>query len=1742
MSSLAQQLKRIGTADATKGSERAAKHRASFLFDSKQAADYDLDTIYSIGVNGITELKQLDQKFAPFEKTLFSESMKGMDRTLQGPDENSKLDESIALFLQQLSPYFLLKPAGKAIEWLVRRFRIHELNVDAILSAFLPYHETALFVTMVSILEIDEAGRWSFLRPIRKSRIPLDRVYLVQNMLKDRSIVTFVCDIMLQAAINHRVFKTLASFYTSVLMQYTASLPVVSDDILTVLMPFVMEGLKSKQPEYQLSTYMVVSQLCERSTLSPEVLSSLITAITSKYTNPRHMAFCVIQVYQSQETLEEFPERAFKNITRVQSIETIILSILQEYRVHRFLRAFLLALAKDAAKGKSSHILCTILRGDQVPSSIVVDICSEIADQYLEQQAADSTAPISKSSKQVLQVLQERYSEDLDMAIQEKLQQSKDDSNSNAYDQLYTFISEVFQGTRHHPMKDSSTTLFLAVNNPEPSVRLLAIKKFGDLLADPSSELANKELNGSFVKDTLLARVQDDNEKVVQHVLSIKELNQFVEPSDLLEALMNVVTNPRCNTPIRGQCLVYMLSDFLVESKDMKNQVLSVIIGNFLLSKESFKTSVLLIAALENSSLKNHPIVKGISAIAKGLKASESATATDSLVSSNVSLIKILAENASNPKHFQQNFEFYLQGLENSVIGTRIMSALVLTRVVCTSSSREQVSIMEKALPVLLRIMESQSSQAIRVTDATKDGLPAKEFLTHLCTKEWTTSVEVSIVHFSLLSMISVLKKPSDLTIEWLSSSPLPSYASIVETFYKAFVGRISDGPFEQMIVQLFKNHLDTDSFQFLCRLWTDPNSTSLVRLRSIQIASANLNAIATAATEDASDFQVVIPVLLLALSSPIKAIRETAVSCLESIASIYPKVKTSGKKGKSIATHIFKFDTFYGTSSSQLEFLVPEQASSFLDHIISSREEFVADGEYLGKYLSMNLNHAVNDSKVVTGTKDSLLSYLLSHVLANQRTNCRVELLRLLENVESNIKLKMLLPLIESVVQVAFTSNSIDSANMELSHYLVKCFSSGSSSLLESKSGKYRNVFLQLLKLNESSVSDSNQEGTGSHLRHLALQRLNARFFAGLSVALRREIFVVLIDLVTKTSQETVRLVKQVLKEIEVSSDLIIFEMAGIQSSLVQGSATNDNNSSKRQRKADNTLNDTTEALYRLVAVLELLETREVTNSVSLITPMFELLSTIMDLDLSQTPVSVDYINQLILSSLTSFINRVSTEGSTSTIDESVLRVDLVVNTIRATSNPQTHNQALLLIAAIATLFPEKVLHNIMPVFTFMGANVLRQDDNYSFHVIQQTLEKIVPALVSARRNQGGDSKDLAAQVRPIVKVFVDAIFHIPKHRRLRLFSVLISTLGEGEFLYVVISLLLEKQTERASKGHQGESDALNEFALVLSSQFSAAVQMTALIALIGSMQSLPNEKSIVEDEKDETEYLFDLKAHNNKHIRQFKLTVLLYCSGILTSKSFVSKVLARASIDMSSESQFEGYYLQLSESLLSLVGSFTSFVNELSSRKEQSGVAIKFWRGIVKVTYDVMDKVHAQLSLTSFVKVVVALFEHRDITVRRKAMMLFNQKVSKIPGGAANIPTHNQDAIVAVAGDLTKVLESPVDNALEEDIAVNRQTALLCLSTITQQFGSTRPGEIVKILPTLLGPNALSNANEQVKASSLVCLTMAYQEIGIQAVPFLPKFMPVVLSILRSTLVEKNPALVQQSHSEDNAQVVSA
>jgi U3 small nucleolar RNA-associated protein 10 len=118
---------------------------------------------------------------------------------------------------------------------------------------------------------------------------------------------------------------------------------------------------------------------------------------------------------------------------------------------------------------------------------------------------------------------------------------------------------------------------------------------------------------------------------------------------------------------------------------------------------------------------------------------------------------------------------------------------------------------------------------------------------------------------------------------------------------------------------------------------------------------------------------------------------------------------------------------------------------------------------------------------------------------------------------------------------------------------------------------------------------------------------------------------------------------------------------------------------------------------------------------------------------------------------------------------------------------NPQTFHQALLLIANLARLAPDSVLYNVMPVFTFMGSNVFHRDDSYSFKVVQQvnplfplfylfilvakiyvqTIDGIVPVMVSSLKEVHPQSHDLYIASKEFLRVFTDAANHIPRHRR---------------------------------------------------------------------------------------------------------------------------------------------------------------------------------------------------------------------------------------------------------------------------------------------------------------------------------------------------------------------------------------
>ena len=75
---------------------------------------------------GLDQLCALDSRFHVYRRTLFAAAAAG-DRDANTADVNQQLDSAIAGFCAVLSSYFLLAPAFKALEWLVRKYRCASL-------------------------------------------------------------------------------------------------------------------------------------------------------------------------------------------------------------------------------------------------------------------------------------------------------------------------------------------------------------------------------------------------------------------------------------------------------------------------------------------------------------------------------------------------------------------------------------------------------------------------------------------------------------------------------------------------------------------------------------------------------------------------------------------------------------------------------------------------------------------------------------------------------------------------------------------------------------------------------------------------------------------------------------------------------------------------------------------------------------------------------------------------------------------------------------------------------------------------------------------------------------------------------------------------------------------------------------------------------------------------------------------------------------------------------------------------------------------------------------------------------------------------------------------------------------------------------------------------------------------------------------------------------------------------------
>lgn len=334
--SLFEQLQRLKAPQS--GVIADPKRRASILFDPKEAASKDRRTIYDLGIHGLQELIVLNPAFQQFEQTLFDENTLHMERAVEVKEVNDLLNRNIKKFLQHLSPYFLLRPSLLCLEWLVRRFQVHEYNRNELMALVLPYHETNAFVKVIQTFSLKESDKdWNWLKPLQKPGKPLAKSAILNRAATDKGFLNFVCKITTEAikelGPQAHLLQTLMNFYGSVVVGALETASVIQEWHITTILPSLMKGLTTNTIDFASAAYIITARLVARTLVTAKLCNALISKVSNvQFERLRRTAvLLLIWIFDSQQASQpKFSEDTLRYLVRQKWFLTILSDLSRE--------------------------------------------------------------------------------------------------------------------------------------------------------------------------------------------------------------------------------------------------------------------------------------------------------------------------------------------------------------------------------------------------------------------------------------------------------------------------------------------------------------------------------------------------------------------------------------------------------------------------------------------------------------------------------------------------------------------------------------------------------------------------------------------------------------------------------------------------------------------------------------------------------------------------------------------------------------------------------------------------------------------------------------------------------------------------------------------------------------------------------------------------------------------------------------------------------------------------------------------------------------------------------------------------------------------------------------------------------------------------------------------------------------------------------------------------------------------
>nr|XP_009486339.1 PREDICTED: HEAT repeat-containing protein 1 [Pelecanus crispus] len=1757
MTSLAEQLKRL----ALPQNDPRLLNRseaASLLFSSKEAASIDRDTFFAIGCTGLEELMGIDPSFEVFQSSLFSSTSKGLERSVQSKAVNQQLNKNISLFLIHLSPYFMLKPAQKCLEWLIHRFHIHLYNQDSLIGCVLPYHETNIFVRVIQLLNIKSpTHKWHWMDPIRKPGVPLARGTVITHCYKDLDFMDFICRLVAKSVKvfsecpgNSAQLRVLLVFYASTIVSALGAAEKITDTIVSMLLPYIQKGLKSSIQDYRAATYMIICQMMVKVTVETSLVHSLMLQISKTLSKVpsliRDGVACLNLILQTQKG-DKLGTKPFNYLCKTPELVTVLQGLSAGYDISPLLRYLL------------PHLVCSVVKSDtgeeseETENQIYIgyleailqsiplekDLDHLLASKFLEEFLSYGTeiesnptkmAALNQKMLPLIRLLERKYPKALDSVLEKHLEDCTDETDQNLFHQ---FISLSLSCGKYKFLEDSDTSLLLSLNHPQPAVRLLALQHLKDVI-----ETSKEGFDQSFIEEAIFGRLKDDNKDVVMSALSSLEIfRKKVNPEVVVSSLLNIFQRADLSKDgkwykvLERAIKILVKEEILKEKKELLDEAVMQLLPLMVITNANSKSSdwKMAVCLSESDLCSLHPLLKGWpEALEEAIKSSKSA---EVIGMANKKMILQFSKNmtSGDPSLLLQMVDDLIlvaeteSGSVRQKVTTHIIGS-VLVQCCCDTQMKESYfsvatrvfHFLDKKIKNIRACDPAEETPLNWCVETTEETLVPQDLLTAYIEKlnsDQTAHAEESAMFLFLLkNFINGLKPLLSFSKEetWWNPESLnqdsQDYLHLLLGLFDLLVCGASEGSYavqyRALMNLLFKVHLKDSEvlFKFLSILWTYSYNLSnqlnyevnaMLQTHALYIGYALLESQTYQKKKQLlSPSSPVVISLLINLASPVSEVRRAALNCLHSL--------------KAIKESLFH---------------------PVLQHLEQKTEEIISDPTYIRQIMATLFEELETQTKQKSQKKkllealESILDCVQNPIFPSYIAR---NLMKILHEVHGEMILSHLLPGLDRLLEKVFNKpEAMLNDEVVLLHLMLGKFNEYSATLL-CKNQQSLDLFIKSLHAAKKMYEKI------PPFQITALGQITKPFFAAVSDGMvQQKLLKVLFDLLLNCKNPLcAQTISSVFKGISVCAEQIVKELEPPEKTkslaTVQQTRRQKMQQQRKPQEAELAPETSHFSWQRVMLILELLQhKKKLRRPQALVPALFNLLSRCLE-PMTSEEENMEYTKQLILSCLLSICQKLSSDGSkipADILDKEKFNVELIVQCIRISKMPQTHHHALLLLGAVAGMFPDKVLHNIMPIFTFMGANVLRLDDTYTFQVINKTVQMVIPALIQAEDSDLSESSGSVEEVViKIIRVFVDALPHVPEHRRLPILTQLITTVGGDKFLWVLLVLLFEQYvTKTVAATSSTDKDAVleadTEFWISICCEFNVRSQFQSMMKVIQYLTELPENK---EDDpgqkmsrtcktklKNQDGELFHVESHSDKQLRHFKFLSVSFMSQLLSSQSFVKKL-----VECEETEELQKLEQRLLEEVLRYINTVASSVEGNVDKP-----TAKFWRVLLNKSYDMLDKVNALLPTETFIPVIRGLMMNQLPSVRRKAMDLLNNKVQQ--------RTRWQKSQILQLLELVPELIAIVQcrrREEEEEQAINRQTALFSLKLLCKGFGTQNPVPFVPVLKTAIDLISSEKEEKNVMGSALLCIAEVTCTLKAQAIPQLPRLMPALLKTLKN------------------------